>query len=230
MAINNSEIASLYKCIEKMHELHLSQSGVKLPKLKSGKNFTKSALVLCYLFKNMGHSVSKSELTDFVRKFFPGTNDVQQARHLARQNGFYIISGTRGDMSKTIPSLSKTDIKKDDYCLVSLKEPYPGYSGIDGHRSSRGGKTLDNLIENYNYRCATCGSKQGEGNLLNPLVKTQLQKGHMNPNLPLSETNTIPQCSECNRAYRDWFIFDGNGRVIDINIKSSRWKKKYKLV
>jgi len=228
--IDNSEIISLYNSIRDLHRDNLSQHGVKLPRLKSGNSYTKDALVLCYLFKNIGNPVSKSELTDFVRQYFPDTNDVQQARHLGRQKGFFIVSGTRGDMFDAIPSLSEISLGKNDYCLVNLNQPYPGYSGIDGHRSSRGGSNLNDLIKNYNFRCATCGSKQGEGNLLNPLVKTQLQEGHMNPNLPLSETNTIPQCSECNRAYRDWFVFDGNGRVVDINITSPRWQKKYKLI
>jgi len=228
--IENSEISTLYARIRDLHHEYLHHFGVKLLKLKSGSKYTKDALVLCYLFKNIGEPVSKSDLTDFVRQHFPDTNDVQQARHLGRQKGFYIVSGTRGDMLDKIPSLSEISLGKNDYCLVNLKEPYPGYSGIDGHRSSRGGSNLKDLIRNYNFRCATCGSEQNEGNLLNPMVKTQLQAGHMDPNFPLSEKNTIPQCSECNRAYRDWFIFDGNGRVVDINIKSPRWQKKYKLI
>lgn len=223
MISGNAEIIELYRSIETLHKNHLSQFGVKLPRLESGDSFTKDALVLCYLFKKVGEPVSKTALTDFIRTYYPDTNDVQQAWHLGRQKGFYIISGTRGDMNTEI------SLGKNDYCLVNLTQPYPGYSGIDGHRSSRGGETLNALIENYNGRCATCGSKQDEGNLLNPLVKTRLQAGHMDPNKPLSENNTIPQCSECNRAYRDWFIFDGNGRVIDINMASPRWQKKYRL-
>jgi len=52
----------------------------------------------------------------------------------------------------------------------------------------------------------------------------------MDPNFALSLENMIPQCEECNRAYLDKFIFDGNGRVSDINIKSYIWHKKYKEV
>jgi hypothetical protein len=27
------------------------------------------------------------------------------------------------------------------------------------------------------------------------------------------ESGFIPQCEECNRAYKDWFVFDNEGRV-----------------
>ena len=47
--------------------------------------------------------VSKQELTDFIRQFYPETNDVQQARHLSKQKGYNIISGTRGDINEKSP-------------------------------------------------------------------------------------------------------------------------------
>jgi biotin synthase-related radical SAM superfamily protein len=39
----------------------------------------------------------------------------------------------------------------------------------------------------------------------------------MNPNLPLEIGNIIPQCSWCNRPYRNYFCFDETGRVSAIN-------------
>lgn len=230
MNLTEREIPRIYTTIKKLHTRYLQPEGIKLPRLENGKQYTKDALVLCLLYKYKGKAVSKTTLTQIIQKWFPNVNDVQQARHLARQKGFFILSGTRGDMIENIPEASGLKLKHNEYCLITLSKPYPGFSGITGHRSSRGGKSFSNLVRNYKYRCATCGSKQGGSNFLNPLVKTKLQKGHMNPNLPLAEKNTIPQCSECNRAYRDWFIFDGNGRVTDINIKAKRWQKKYKLI
>ena len=43
---------------------------------------------------------------------------------------------------------------------------------------------------------------------------TKLEKGHMNPKLPLTLGNTIPHCSECNSQYKDKFIFNKLGRII----------------
>lgn len=57
-----------------------------------------------YLAQNYPNTkaVSKTELTDFVRKFYPDVSDVQQARHLSKQGGYNIISGTRGDIGAKI--------------------------------------------------------------------------------------------------------------------------------
>lgn len=225
MELHEYELDGLYSEIELLHSEHLERYGINLPKLRHGGNFTVRGIVLCFLFKYAGIPVSKSTLTEIVRQWHPDINDVQEARHLARQKGFNILSGTRGDIWNTGISL-----KKSEYCLVNLTEPYPGFSGKTGHRSARGGKTFEAIKENYNNRCATCGSLEGERNFLNDSITTELQEAHMNPNLRLTEENTIPQCSECNRAYRDWFIFDGNGRVTNINIKSPRWRKIYKLI
>ena len=48
---------------------------------------------------------------------------------------------------------------------------------------------------------------------LYPASITLLQQGHKDPSLPLTLNNTIPQCQFCNRASRNYFIFDNKGRV-----------------
>jgi hypothetical protein len=229
MELTPSELPALYREIQKLHSAHLAKLGIRLPSLRRGASFTKDAIVLCALFKYRGQPVSKAALTNIVRSFDASVNDVQQARHLARQKGFYIVSGTRGDTSVTLESGAALRLTANDYCLVTLEKPYPGYAGMDGHRSARGGANFQEIKRNYGNRCATCGSEEGKPNFLNAGCVTTLQAGHMDPTKPLDEANTIPQCSECNRAYRDWFIFDGNGRVTDINMASARWQRKYQL-
>lgn len=223
--LTSSEIPALYKKLEKSHQENLEKLGVKLPKLYRDENqgsFTIDAIVLCALAKYEGKGVPKSALTKIVRVFYPETNDVQQARHLGRQKGWNIASGRRGDI--------RVNIAADEYCLVNATEPYPDFNGIDGPRSARGGKDFEELKEKFSNRCATCGSTEGEPNFLNSAIVTKLQPGHMNPNFALSMENMIPQCEECNRAYIDKFIFDGNGRVADINIANHMWKRKYKEI
>ncbi|MGB9852922.1 MAG: hypothetical protein ACPLPX_08695 [Candidatus Kapaibacteriota bacterium] len=78
-------------------------------------NYTKDASVLVYLARQYPNTrkVSKTELTDFIRKFYPDTNDVQQARHLAAQKGWNISSGTRSN--------GKFDLKSGEYKLETLE-------------------------------------------------------------------------------------------------------------
>ena len=204
-----NDIEKYYNQLSKLHrENDLESKGVTMPKLKNGNNFTKDTLVLVYLFKNFGQVVSKRELTEFMQKFYPEVNDVQQARHLAAQKGWYINSGTRGDKGG--------GLKAGDYILVSLSETYPSFK--KSRRQS--GLTSDSweaIKEKYGHRCVTCGSKENEEHLIKKGTITKIQQGHMNPNLPLTPTNSIPQCSSCNQPYRNYFYFDANGRVDKIN-------------
>ncbi len=72
-----------------------------LPKpYDKNKKFTKNALVLVYL--SLGYpktkTISKTELTQFMRDFYPNINDVQQARHLGAQDGWWIVAGGRDNI------------------------------------------------------------------------------------------------------------------------------------
>ncbi|PIS12919.1 hypothetical protein COT69_01420, partial [candidate division WWE3 bacterium CG09_land_8_20_14_0_10_39_24] len=101
LILNKKSIESIYKTIRKYHEKYLKQYGVKLPKLHdSQSNFTKDALVLVYLAYDYPNTrkVSKEELTKFVRSYYPNTNDVQQARHLGAQAGWWIVAGGRDNI------------------------------------------------------------------------------------------------------------------------------------
>ena len=118
-------------------------------------------------------TVSKSELTEFMRTFYPQVNDVQQARHLAAQRGWYILSGTRND-DRT------ADIPLGEYKLVSLQEAYPGFR--DEQRADPVDPDYwERLKAAYGYRCACCGSKEGEPHLRWPETVTRLEKGHRDP-------------------------------------------------
>ena len=134
-------------------------------------------------------------------------SDVQQARHLAAQKGWFIASGTRGNKIKG------EHLGQGEYKLVSLREPYPGFRG---HRVEEriSGEDWEELKKKYGNRCATCGSEEGKPHLHWPNVITKLQKAHMDPNKPLVRGNIIPQCQICNRADRNNWVYDEKGRVI----------------
>jgi hypothetical protein len=217
------DFSKFYEIVTEAHKEYLGPLGVKLPKpLDAAGKPTKNALVLAILTKYINKEVSKLDLTRLVRIFHPQTTDVQQGRHLARQSGWNIVSGRRHD--------SGFEVSNDAYMLISLSTTYPTFRGSDGHRAGRTGLDFDSLKTSYGNRCATCGSLEGQPSFLNPGIPTILQEGHMDPTKPLDSGNTIPQCDECNRAYQDRYIFDGQGRVSDINITSFFWQKKYRKI
>ena len=204
------KIEQSYAIISKYYNQYLKENKVKLPRLKNGNQYTKDAIVLICLFQGYPKTRvwTKEELTHIIRDLIdPKVNDVQQARHLGHQKGWYILSGTRRDNEAIDAGL-----RPGDYWLKTLEEPYPGYN------ASRRTVTedFDELKAAYEYRCACCGSKEGEKNFRNPSKITRLQMGHMDPSKELSPGNIIPQCDECNRADRDWWVFDANGRVVGI--------------
>ncbi len=126
------------------------------------------------------------------------------------QKGFYIVSSRRGN------SLSKKELKnapKNAYRLVTLERPHPSWTP---KRQKVENIDFENIKKEYRYRCATCGSKEGEENSRYPGVKTRLQKAHKNPHKPLAGDNIIPQCEQCNRADRDKWVYDQRGRVVGV--------------
>lgn len=149
--------------------------------------------------------VSKRELTQFVRVFYPDVNDVQQARHLGAQGGWWIAAGGRDNMV--------LELKRGFYKLHTLEKPYPGFKK---ERRIATPKNWERIKAKYNYRCATCGSKEREPHFHWPGTKTKLQKAHKDPRKPLKAGNIIPQCQKCNRADRNRWVYDDKGRVIKL--------------
>lgn len=153
--MNEKQILVTYELISTVYEKYLKKHNVKSVNLKDKNGqYTKDALVLVYLAKDYPNTqaISKIELTDFIRQFYPDVNDVQQARHLSKQKGYNIISGTRGDINEKIPS--------GFYKLLDLENPYPSFRpdrriGVDV-------SDFEELKKEYDYKCATCGSIEGK--------------------------------------------------------------------
>jgi len=220
MDFEDKKINKIYNMIINHYLKFLKKYGVVLPRLKISGQYTKDALVLIYLAQGYPQTrpVSKEELTQFIRKYYPNVNDVQQARHLGMQKGWYIISGTRGNhingKYNSRERNSNLKLQHGEYLLVTLEKPHPAFRG---HRKQ--GLALDDFEElkrAYGNRCATCGSKEGEDSYNYPGVRVTLMMAHMDPRKPLEKGNIIPQCQLCNRAYRNWWIFDNRGRIISI--------------
>ena len=208
--MKNEEIVATYEIVKEYHHKYLKAKGVILPNLKRGDNFTKDALVLVFLARNYPNTnvVTKNELTKFILHYYKDTNDVQQARHLAAQKGWYILSGTRGDNNSL-------ELNSGEYKLISLEECYPDFTK-ERREYKEDGDYFESLKKQYGYCCATCGSEEGKHHKHWKNTITVLQKGHMNPLKPLEEGNIIPQCDKCNRADRNYWIYDKKGRVVAI--------------
>lgn len=164
-----------------------------------------------YLGQNYPNTeiISKTELTEFIKTYYPNTNDVQQARHLATQKGWFILSGTRNDnTSLSIPSGS--------YKLESLERYYDGFTA-ERRQELYDGDYWENLKKQYGHKCACCGSVEGKKHRYLKNITVKLQKGHKDPSKPLEEGNIIPQCEQCNRPDRNYWIYDDKGRVVSIS-------------
>ena len=208
---SDAEIQRTYDLIAEHHAQYLEELGVKLPQLrKANGDYVLSALTLVYLARGYPDvkTVSKSELTQFMRQYVPEINDVQQARHLAAQAGWYILSGTRKDGVDM-------GVQPGEYRLISLEKAYPGFNS-QRRVDLSSPDYWEQLKAAYGYRCACCGSKEGEPNFNWPDTITVLQKGHMDPTRPLGPGNVIPQCIKCNQPARDFWIFDDKGRVVAV--------------
>ncbi len=208
--LTDKEIKATYDLISEYHSKYLKSHGVLLPSLKRGEEYTKDALVLVYLAQGYPDTriVTKTELTEFIKLFYPTTNDVQQARHLAAQKGWFILSGTRNDnTSISIPAGS--------YKLVSLENYYAGFTA-ERREELFSGDYWENLKKAYGYRCACCGSQEGKKHRYWKNITVILQKGHKDPSKPLQEGNIIPQCESCNRPDRNYWVYDDKGRVVGV--------------
>ena len=104
-------------------------------------------------------------------------------------------------------------IERGFYQLYTLEEPYPSFK--KGHRIKDTGN-WEEIKSKYGYRCATCGSKEGEPHFHWIGTETKLQKAHKDPNQPLGQDNIIPQCQKCNMGDRNRWVYDDQGRVIKL--------------
>jgi len=204
--LSGATIKNVYKIIKDYHIKHLKAQGVKLPRLKLSGKYTRDALILIYLAQNYPKTkpVSKAELTQFIRKYYPNTNDVQQARHLGAQKGWFIAAGGRDNRDVCL--------SRGEYQLLTLEKKYPAFHG---HRIEKT-EDWESLKKEYGYRCITCGSEEGKYNIHYPNTITKLQKAHKDPSKPLISGNIIPQCGKCNRADRNNWVYDERGKVIKL--------------
>jgi 5-methylcytosine-specific restriction endonuclease McrA len=198
----DEKIEELYLVVKYFSEKYLKPQGVRVPKLRNKDGqYVKDALTLIRLAEGYPDTkeVSKSELTAFIRRFYPSVNDCQQARHLGAQKGYKILSSRRREGALE---------SRDSYKLVNLFETHEYFKST---RRKHNEGDWEGVLEFHGHMCTNCGSKEGHPERYNRLAITNLQKAHRNPHLPLTSNNMIPQCSHCNQKMKDHWVFDETG-------------------
>ena len=181
--------------LEEDYEKYLKSKGVRLP----NKN-TILYNTLHQLHKKMGRFCKR---TTIAKEINYSNGDMQQLKEL-KKLGWNVKTDGRGkNFGATLINL---DVHQD----------YNASSKLDKI------KDWQDLKSKRNFRCFTCGSKESEPIWGAASKICKLQKGHQDPNKPLTDDNCIPQCQQCNQPSQDRFIFNKWGRAIKANNKEKQ--------
>ena len=182
---------------QEFHNSPLPSLGVRLP-----KKDTQKGQALLFLFENKGRIVSKEEAEKSVfSRMAIQPKDLQSLRHLGKQDGFDILQGGQefgGEL-----------LKRGQYVLIGFEKPNEFWAFTRRDESELDWSGIKNK---YGHACATCGAKEGKKHRFTKQVVV-LEKGHMDPEEPMTDDNIIPQCKDCNKVAKNDLVFDQYGRV-----------------
>jgi len=168
------------------------------------KRISQSTFAFLFLWYNVGETFSKESLTENYRVLVGDQykGDFQAGRHIGNGTGYNVKNYHHG-------------IK--GYCLID--KTYTTQEKRDGELLTE--NVWISIKEEYGYKCACCGCLEGdEMTRANGICK--LEKGHMDPELLLTNDNTIPQCPYCNGSSKDKRKFNKKGETIAIKDKITK--------
>ena len=177
--ICKNKLSVLKKGLIKDWEENLKQCGVKLPKEGHRLN-----AILC-LYENLGHPMFQDEMIKwFKERELPEYN--RQIRHIA-DDGWYIVGGN----TRVTRYIIDTNLKSNQICLKSIKEPNPKWiSGSTKRQNFLDASAWKEILETFKDRgCAVCGihyENYDRGHLLNGAFDSY------------NKNNIVPMCSSCN--------------------------------
>ena len=190
-----TELQESWEDLRRIHAEHLEEHGVKLPQGIDYRSSGKS-IQLSVLHYHSGQSVNKNLISQVCQRDAPHLAADQQVRHLKR-DGWHLTG-------------------RGSHAL----DPYKVSSEFETDRIRRQGTLnasgFEDLKAVFDYKCASCGSEEGKTNPRYGDDIVELQRGHKDPDKPMTMDNIIPQCQFCNRAYRRDYVFDDKGRVSHI--------------
>ena len=175
----------------------LPEMGVNFP-----KEGTQKSDVLIYLYNHLGIVVKKKDVErDVFTERKENPKDLQDLRHLSKQNGFNILQGGQKHLGRIL--------KKGEYVLIGFETVNKFWSF---KRRDTSNLDWESLKKEYDYMCATCGAPEDKPHRHTHKIVV-LEKGHMDPRKEMSNDNIIPQCNDCQIYYKDRAVFDKLGRV-----------------
>ena len=203
--ISEEDIIRINEEIEEQYEKNLKQYGVTLPAIDSCK---RAQLIYLYYFK--GKAVHKDAITNFVLSLYPEASGDQQIRHLGAQDGFNLYYNGELFLGEKVT--------RGYYLLDGLTSPKQAWLlKKNARKNNLRANDFEEIKKNFGHKCATCGALEGEPHRTTGRI-VKLQRGHMNPNLPMQIGNIIPQCEYCNQnVYKNDFIFSPDGYPSSIN-------------
>ena len=202
LSMGEYDLRAAFADIKSDWHAFLQDCGIALPKKNSSKWYQ-----LAVLKHFQGQAVHKDDISALIAKTLNKPATDQQVRHLKTQGGWYVLN--RGDSHRE----SGVELHNPGGChvLITTETPLPK-STLQRRQAVRKGD-WENILQEYDYQCASCGTKVGEYHRFDSAYKVDvLERGHMNPNKPLTAGNVIPQCRWCNRSARGDFVFDSQGR------------------
>ncbi len=200
-------LRSDYALIADAHQKFLAKRGVLLP-----AEDTQQAVMLVYLFRNLGLLVSLELLRTFVRGHWAGQSQDLQPRHLKYDGWHILLSGKSGDRLKAVAKYTSKDgapksrqpgetLPNGHLMLVSVDDPSPDFE-LKKRRGAIDRNDWDSLKASYHNKCAVCKEPGA------------LEKGHKDPSKSYTLDNIIPMCSNCNNWASSDMVFDDRGRVV----------------
>jgi hypothetical protein len=201
--------STLQECDAIWDEMVSLYSGSKLEesKIRLPTKYTGMFYQLIYLFCQLQEPVHKDDVQTWIREnWIPKCGD-QQIRHLGPQQGFSVYRG-----GEVLPDGKVFGHSRSGHAMMwDFISVFPAWKDHRSNALKESDWETKKLL--FDFCCATCGSREGELNRRNKVNITTLQKGHRDPHGDMSDSNIIPQCQECNQAYRDKAVFDEQGLV-----------------
>lgn len=172
------KINRLKRELEACWRKNLEQHGVNFP-TGDGK-----LLPLLAMYESIGLPLTQDEITEWVSEH--GGTYNKQARHLAGVDGWYLVSGNK----RSTLMENDNEMSRDQLKLESIESPNPIW--MKHHKLTRiyelSTGDWEELLAAFSDRgCAVCGRHF-----------PHYDKGHLNPEFPLTIDNIVPMCVECN--------------------------------
>lgn len=210
----NLDYKKLYESFKEAYNNScLKEEKVSLPGINTDK-----AVDLVYCYSKLGQIYREEEMRAYYTSI-TGKTTWRQPRHYGTQFGWnHFIVG------EVLPNGYK--LKNGEFCLWDINHCKKGYNPERRSKDPITAKEFIELKKKYGYRCAVCKDLEGTPSHLYPDKIVKLQKGHINPNKPLTVSNCIPQCQCCNQGAENHWIFNKAGEIYAPNTVEAVMRNK----